>query len=222
MPAPSEQSPMSCDVCGEPHVTSHGKPSCTGHKKKARGGGPCTQPPMKGQRVCRSHGAKTSRSLAAAERRLQERSALLALESFGIPVVVDPHTALLEELHRTAGAVAWLGAIVAGLDREDVAWGTSKVKTGGDDAGRTEEAKPNIWYELWARERKHLVDVAAACVKAGIEERRIQLAEAQGAMLAGVISRVLDRLELSEVQRQLVASVVPEELRAIAASGDAA
>lgn len=200
--------PKSCGQCGRPHVR------CTAHTKA---GNPCGQPPMNGQGVCRKHGGKAPQSLAAAERRLQERAALVALEAFGIPVVIDPHTALLEELHRTAGAVAWLGALVAELDREEVIWGTTKVKTGGDDGGTTEEAKPNIWYELWARERKHLVEVANACVKAGIEERRIALAESQGRMLAAVVQRILGRLELSEVQQQLVAVVVPEEFRAVAA-----
>lgn len=145
-----------------------------------------------------------------------------ALESFGVPIVVDPTTALLTELHRTAGAVEWLGAIVGDLDRDNVTWGLTKIKTGGDDGGVTEESRPNIWYELWARERKHLVEVAKACVVAGIEERRIALAEAQGRLLAGVVSRILDRLQLTSEQRQLVAVVVPEEFRAIESKGEVA
>lgn len=186
---------------------------CSARSK--RSGQQCKRFAIPGGTVCAMHGGKAPAVVAAAERRLQERAAVLALESFGIPVVVDPHEALLAELHRTAGAVEWLGAIVAGLERDQVGWGTTKVKTGGDDGGVTEEAKPSIWYELWARERKHLVDVAAACVKAGIEERRIALAEGQGRLLAGVVSRILARLELDERQQSLVSVVVPDEFRAI-------
>lgn len=194
-----------------------------------RQGGRCKRWAIRGGTVCAMHGGKIPNVKAAAERRLAEREALLALEAFGIPIEVDPHTALLQELHRTAGAVAWVGAIVAGLSREEeylddeghakdtLVWGITKQKQGGDDEGTTWEAKPNIWYELWARERKHLTEVAAACVKAGIEERRIQLAEDQGRLLAVVIQKVLGRLNLDSAQQALVAQVVPEELRAVAA-----
>ena len=203
--------PTSCTTCGQPHVR------CTAHTKSGK---PCGQPPMTGQRVCRKHGGKAPQNLAAAERRIQERAALLALESFGVPVVVDPHTALLQELHRTAGAVAWLGAIVADLDRESIGWGRSEEvkKTSGEFPGTdtTSAAKPNVWYEMWTRERKHLVEVAKACHNAGIEDRRIRVVEAQAQLLAGTITRVLDRLGLTDSQRELVATVVPEELRATA------
>ena len=171
---------------------------------------------MTGQRVCRMHGGSAPQALSAAERRGQERAALLALEAFGVPVEVDPHTALLQELHRTAGAVAWVGAIVADLEQSSITWGRTREKVGGDDAGVTHEAGTNAWVKLWQEERRHLVAVSAACVKAGIEERRIRVVEAQAQLLAGTVSRILDQLELTAAQRELVATVVPAELRATA------
>lgn len=149
---------------------------------------------------------------------MQERAAVVALESFGVPIVVDPHTALIQELHRTAGAVEWVGAIVADIDRKDLVWGKTKVKRGGDDHGTTKEAKPNIWYELWARERKHLVDVAAACVKAGIEERRIQLETRQAQVVVATFERALLRAALSDEQRHELKVIAAEEFMAIEAS----
>lgn len=202
--------PMPCSTCGEPHA------KCTGHR---RDGKPCTQKRMQGQTVCRMHGGSAPQSLAAAERRLAEREALLALEAFGVPVVVDPHSALLQELHRTAGAVAWLGAQVQSLSTDEITWGTTREKTGGDDHGTTREAKPNAWYVLWAAERKHLTEVAAACVKAGIEERRVRLAEDQGRLLAAVVEQVLEGLGLSPEQRERVPVVVPAAFRAVEAAG---
>lgn len=205
--------PMSCERCGEPHVR------CAGHRKTD--GRPCQQPPMRDQAVCRKHGGKAPQNLAAAARRREQRVAVLAVESFGLPRVVDPHTALLEELHRTAGAVQWLGAVVADIDQGALVWGKVKETKGtqlekGTDNGVTHAAGPNAFVELWQRERKHLVLVAKECLAAGIEERRVRLAESAGQQLASVVRAVLDRLELSDVQRSLALVVVPEEFRRVA------
>lgn len=189
-------------------------PRCTGTAKST--GARCKRRPIPGGTVCVKHGGGAPQVRNAAQARLRQRDAILALETFGISRTVDPHTALLEELHRTAGAVEWLGAIVAGLDRGDVTWGQTKSKTGGDDAGDTYEARPNAWVTLWQGERKHLVEVSKACVAAGIEERRIRLAESQGQLLAGVVRAVLDRLDLTAVQRDMAVVVVPEEFRRLA------
>lgn len=135
------------------------------------------------------HGGKTPSALRNAAQRREQRQAILAAEAFGLPREVDPHTALLEELYRTAGAVEWLSAVVADLERDAITWGMTREKEGGEDAGTTHEAKVSVWVQLWQAERKHLVDVGKACVGAGIEERRVRLAEQAGAVLAGVLQR---------------------------------
>ena len=201
---------MLCGKCGQ----AHGR--CTGHN---RAGKPCGRNKVPGLNVCDMHGGKTPVAVAAAERRLQERAALTALESFGVPVVVDPHTALLQELHRTAGAVAWTGAIVAELDRKALVWGITKEKDGGDDAGTTREAKPNIWYELWARERKHLVEVAKACVSAGIEERRVRLEERDARMVVSKFDAAVAKVGLADEQAYELKVAFAEEFLAVEAGG---
>lgn len=137
--------------------------------------------------------------------------------TFGLPRDIDHHSALLEELHRTAGAVAWLGQQVAALDPKDVVWGKTRKKRGGEDHGVTHEAGVNVWVRLWQGERRHLLDVTKACHAAGIDERRMQLAETAGEQLALVLRAVFARLVLSDEQWDLVAVVVPEELRKLAA-----
>lgn len=190
---------------------------CTATAKGS--GNRCKRTPAPGATVCVKHGGGAPQVRAAAERRVAEREALRSLEAFGVPVEVDPHSALLQELHRTAGAVAWLGAQVQSLETEDIVWGVTREKIGGDDHGTTRESKPNAWYVLWAAERKHLTDVAAACVKAGIEERRIRLAEDQGRLLASVVEQVLEALGLDERQRGLVPVVVPQAFRRLEQGG---
>jgi hypothetical protein len=205
---------MTVDGFGPGH---DGRPVCGGEK---RGGGTCTQAagwgtPHPGVGRCKLHGGSTPSHVAAAQKVEAER----AVATFGLPRDIDPHEALLEELHRTAGAVAWLGAVVAELETGDVVWGKVREKVGGDDRGTTHEAGVNTWVRLWQAERAHLVAVSAQCIKAGIDERRMQLAEGAGEQLAGVLRAVFGRLDLSEGQWALVAVVVPEELRKLATLG---
>ena len=209
--------PKPCSKCGRPHA------KCTAH---TRAGNPCGQKRMDGQTVCRMHGGSAPQSLEAAERRKVERQALLAAEAFGLPREVDPHTALLEELHRTAGAVQWLGAIVADLEADAIVWGRVKETHGtqlerGTDNGTTYAAQTNAFVKLWQEERDRLAKVAKTCVDVGIEERRVRVAEAAGQQLASVVRAVLDRLGLSDEQRVLALQVVPEEFRRLAELGGA-
>jgi hypothetical protein len=61
---------------------------------------------------------------------------------------------------------------------------------------------------------------AKTALDAGVDERRIQVAEDQGMRLANAIRAILDRLDLTEQQRVLVGRVVPEELRRAGQAGE--
>ncbi len=100
----------------------------------------------------------------------------------------DPHTALLEELHRTAGHVAWLAETVARLERDQMG------ESVGGGGGGWPSTEPGLWVKLYQHERAHLATVAKTCVAVGIEERRVQLAEQQGHLLARVIDGILTDL----------------------------
>lgn len=189
-------------------------PRCTAKSKQS--GQRCKRRPIPGGTVCAIHGGNAPAVRAAADRRLQERQALLAVETLGLPREIDPHTALLEEVHRTAGAVAWLGAVVADLEQSDLVWGLTKEKTGGDDHGVTKEARPNAYVTLWQQERKHLVEVCKVAIAAGIEERRVELEQRRASMVAAAFGRALDRVALGEGQREVLAQALVEELRGMA------
>jgi hypothetical protein len=239
-PAPMwDDDPTPCTQCNEPHVTRTGAPSCRSHK---RDGSPCGQPRMAEQRVCRLHGGKSPRALAAAERRSQERAAREAVATYGLPVDVSPTEALLEEVRWTAGHVRWLRDRVQELEERALVWGTVRTESQADgdrftfggpecddedmtglvDVGAAPASKviqaagPSIWLDLYDRERKHLVAVCAAALKAGVEERRVRLAEQQGAVVAQVIRAILDDLHLSAEQAARVGTVVPRHLRLLA------
>lgn len=104
----------------------------------------------------------------------------------GAPRDVDPGVALLEEVQRSAGHVAWLEEKVRGLEESELVWGqvmaAHERRTGGPggnyDLDREENrATINAWWELYERERRHLAAVASAALRAGVEERRVRLAE---------------------------------------------
>lgn len=99
-------------------------------------------------------------------------------------------------------------------------WGQTEYrdKSGGDDAGQTvvEQAGINVWYQLYMKEREHLAKVSALALRAGIEERKIKLAEDQGNLVAAVLQRILNALNLTPSQWEQVPVIVPRELRALA------
>lgn len=189
--------------------------------KKRQGEGNCTRPAgwgtgHAGTGTCKLHGGSMRNHKIAAGKAIAAK----AVETYGLPREIDPRDALLEEVHRTAGAVAWLQTQVQALQDDEVTWGTTEAKrsTGKDGDSLTQAAAVNVWVQLYQQERRHLVDVCKAAISAGIEERRVRLAEQQGALLADVIRGILGDLQLSAAQNAMVAEVVPRHLRALAAA----
>jgi hypothetical protein len=200
-----------------------GQRRCWGRKNT---GGQCGQIAMRGQNVCKNHGGKAPQNLAKAEERLTEERARVLVETYGRKIETTATEALLDEVKWSAGHVAWLRervqeieaeAVAAGADHEHpLVWGVTRKKTGGEDFGTTTEAAPNVWLKLYQQERTHLVKVCSEAIRAGIEERRIKLAEQEGALVAQAIRSILADLDLTEKQLALVPEVVPRHLRALA------
>jgi hypothetical protein len=177
--------------------------------------------PRSGVAVCPRHGGAAPQVLAAAVRRQEQAAAIAAVTTYGLPREVAPDVALLEEVHRTAGHVAWLADVVGRLEREEVTWGLAEETdvpagdSGGGGVLTKHKAGVNIWVKLYQEERRHLASVCRDALAAGIAERQVRLAEQQGALLAGAVNRILEGLGLSKEQWERVPQVVPVVLRAI-------
>jgi hypothetical protein len=118
-----------------------------------------------------------------------------AVASLGLPREVEPHTALLEEVHRAAGHVAWLAEVVGQLDQSQIVHGITRTVQAADGT-RTVEARAtvNVWVRLYQEWHDRLVRVAKTAIDAGVEERQVRLAEAQAQRLAAVIRAILTDL----------------------------
>ena len=193
--------------------------TCTALAKST--GRRCRSSPIKGGTVCIKHGGAAPQVRAKANRRLQEAEAALAVQTLGGRRDITPTEALLDEVQWTAGHVAWLRARVQELDSDggsELTWGMVREKRDFDKHETVEAAQPSVWYQLYAAERDRLTRVCAEALRAGVEERRVQLAEHQGSLLASAITRILDALHLTPTQAELVPTVVPQILRQIGAS----
>jgi hypothetical protein len=169
--------------------------------------------------VCRTHGGKAPQVEAAAERARRDAEAARAVERLTLRRDIDPATALLEEVQRAAGAVAYIEVRIVELDPHGLVWGQTQTRDGYQGENRVsitvEGPGLNEWIRWWHIERDKLVKASAAAIAADCDTRQVRLAEAQGALLVEAISGILDDLALTTQQRALVAAVVPRHLRIV-------
>ena len=187
-----------CSKCGQTH------PNCTAHNRQ---GQPCGRQPVAYQSVCDMHGGASPRALRAAAKR--EASALIAqaydadpqavLAAQGLEPISDP----LDALGRVAAAsehlLDALGARVNALpDIINV------------DAKGTEEI--SAIFRAYERAMDRHARLADLLVRAGFDERKIKLEEGTAVAFTSVMRAVLDRLDLTPAQREIVPGIVVEEL----------
>lgn len=189
-PTPETRRKQNAPICGAPRSgrSDSGPGTCC----QTAGWG--TSHPGVGH--CKFHGGNMPSHVAAAEKEMATR----AVATFGLPVDIDPHQALRQELARTNGHVLYLGNLIAELDSPD------KLKQ-YTDAG----VSPSVWVQMYETERAHMVKVATEAIKCGVAEREIQLAEEQGRLVAMVLQAFIRDPELGLTPKQL--AFAPKILR---------
>lgn len=192
---------------------------------KRTNGEPCNAYAVKGLRVCRVHGAGSPQARAAAKRRLAEEKAARAVKELNVRLDTSPTAALLDMVKVAAAEERYWGVRVEEL-RETAPHKLTAVQTrisvGKDRGGTTElrhvDATVAVEYRLWTDAQERVAKFAAAALRAGVEERRVKLAEDQGALVAQVIRGVLNDLKLNKEQAAVAPEVVTRHLKLLRAS----
>lgn len=186
---------------------------------KTRKGGRCTQVAGYGTEhlgygPCKFHGGSTPNHTRAA----QVAQAQDAATNLGIPVEMDPGEALWRELWECIGNVQFYRTQVQKLPTDPEQ--DELVKELGEDGtanyhwkrgepgkvGRvyhvsgipTGEAKPHVWVVLYNQERDRLRQVCSEMIKAGVEQRRLEIAERDAEILFQAQMRALEVMGLSK------------------------
>ena len=111
---------------------------------------------------------------------------------------ISPWDALLRATRLAAGRVAWVDQqLTEAIAQND---------------GDMSQPIINRWLKESRNERNLLARTAKAAIDAGVAERLIRQVELEGRLVAEVLGRTLDRLDLSAEQRQTAFAYAHREL----------
>lgn len=146
----------------------------------------------------------------------QEVAAKRALAVLDLDMDANPLDELLTEVSRSAAAVRWLSDKVNELDDREVTHGITRTVQKADGSREvTAAAAVNVWVKMWQEERDRLARVCKMTLDAGVDERRVRLAESHGRLIVDVIKATFVELQIEQTQE--VYDVVSRHLRAIGA-----
>lgn len=180
-------------------------------------GGICCQPAgyrtdHLGYGPCRWHGGNHG----TVKKSVSTKRVKAAMETYGLPINIDPHTALLQEVHNTAGHVAWLRDHIRTISHQEIdndRFSVDRALTQWTPLG----VRPSVFLDLYQAERRHLLNACKVAIDAGVQERQIKLAEGQGQLLAMAITNILNdkRFNMTPLQRSVQADVIRTHLSAL-------
>ncbi len=207
MARPKDKTP---NYCGADKRSGEG--TCT------RGAGWGTDHPGLGH--CKLHGGSTPNGIMFA--------AQMEVAVMGAPIDIEPHEALLTCVRIAAGEVAYSTRMIEGL-KHDEAVGRlmeSSEKTYSTDSGEVtyfEDRDKGPELHIWIRVRQKCVGELAKyskmAIDAGVEERRVALAERWGDQLALVLQGILNDLRLTPAQRKSAPEIVRNNLAVLEGQG---
>lgn len=138
----------------------------------------------------------------------------------GTPLDVSPHEALLHAIQLSAGEVAYCSEQIARLGGAELFEIPTTVTYGYEDGiDRFEERQDPEIMNRWVSLRQLAVDRMAKYSKmaldAGIDERRVQLAERVASIMEPLLKSLAEDLQLTPSQREQLPAVLGARLRAL-------
>lgn len=180
----------------------------------------CGSSPVPGGTRCGRHGGNSPKAKAAAEQRTAEQELTHAVGTLGIGSKypdIDPAQALLQEIRISHAHVRWLRTKVSEVEPNELVWGITKTEVGIGAQGpvdmTVQEAGFNTWYTLYTKEREHFAKLTTMALKAGIEQRRIELEEQKAELVVVALKQIFAQLNLSKLQADMLPTIVPNALR---------
>ena len=202
---------------------------------KTKAGGNCQRPAgwgttHPGAGNCKLHGGASPNGELHGNLELAKREAAV----MGQPLPVDPGDALLQCIQIAAGEVQYASLRIAELDDDQAVVEQRQVKTrplsegkDGEDPHTTVEevttsttAELHIWIRVRQQAMDRLVNYSSVAIKAGLEERRVKIAEQTGQLIASAVRGILE--ELGVADRPETPAVVRRHLTLVAGGADAA
>jgi hypothetical protein len=217
-----------CGKCGKIHVTWQGAPSCIAHKKGTDPLEPCTKNKIKKTDMCRSHGGAAGPQGKQVERiALMEAQGEIAQLMREVDVPEQHPIDGLLEVVRVSGAMMRLLTIKVGELSEEPESVTIMVETkkgdllekdvAGNDAlwghNKDGEMVPHIWVTLLRTWTERYERACKTALDAGIEERRIRLAEDTADTFFAALTKTTATLGLSPEQTEKLWQGLARELR---------
>jgi hypothetical protein len=120
----------------------------------------------------------------------------------GLPVDIEPHEALLQCVRIAAGEVAYCNSRIGALSHEEAVG--HPIKTAeriGEGLSESyveimeETPELNIWIRARHNATERLAKFSRMALDAGVNERRVRIAEGMAQLLAPVLKSIFDQLE---------------------------
>lgn len=214
--------------CGKIHLMANGAPACRGHLS-SDGITPCKKAPIAGGFVCRTHGGALTRTRVAAAERLAMMSAqgeiAELMRECDIPEQ-HPIDGLLEVV-RVSGSMMRLLTIKVGELKEEPEVEEVLVESSSGDLGTRRrssgdafwglnaqgEMAPHVYVNLLRMWTERYERACKTALEAGIEERRIRLAEDTSETFFAALGKAIAVAGLDPAEQAQLTKALANELR---------
>lgn len=154
-----------------------------------------------GYGTCRLHCGATPNAITHAARLEVED---VVGQFMGTAVDVSPEEGLIACVRLAAGQLAYATQKVAALSEAEQI-----------EHNRAGETRLHVWARVQQESIDRLARVSRMAVESGVSEKYVRAAEHAGEVMAGALSEIFDRLDLTDDQRARAPSIVHEALAAL-------